>query len=235
MREKAFARTLAQRQKAEAAFKKAEAAERLSRLSHANPRRAQTFAAGKLVMLWRQRLRQGRGGWTGPLRVLLQEGSTVWLATGATLVRAKTNQLRSCTEHEQLVSQTQGVSIFKNAVGLDTLLRGYQGRHFTDASSEVPGREIEEEVTPASVRREPDPGRRPTVRDRWDLRGDVLVRLHGTPSLTLFTPDKVQECPVRESQLTGKRKRKTIAQLPHITQIIEDNYKEELKPNRGTP
>ena len=228
---KAFSRTLAQRQKAEAAFKKAEAAERLSRLSNANPRRAQTFAAGQLAMLWRQRMRQRRGGWTGPLRVLLQEGTTVWLATGATLVRAKTNQLRPCTEREQVVSSTKGMSVLKNPVGLDTLLRGYQGRHFTDASSEVPGREIEEEVTPAEVRREPEVGRRPAVRDRWDLRGDVLVRLHGTPRLTLFTPDKVQECPVRESQLTGKRK--TIAQLPGGPQVIEDNYKEELKPNRG--
>ena len=56
---KAFARTLAYRQKAEAAFKKAEAAERLSRLANANPRRAQTFTAGQLAMLWRQR-RSGR-------------------------------------------------------------------------------------------------------------------------------------------------------------------------------
>ena len=184
-----------------------------------------------LAMLWRQRLRQGRGGWTGPLRVLLQEGSTVWLATGATLVRAKTNQLRPCTEREQVVGSAKGMSIVKNAVGLDTLLRGYTGRHFTDASSEVPGRGIEEDPAPAVVRREPEASRRPAVRDRWEQRDDVLVRLHGTPRITLFTPDRVQECPVRESQLTGKRK--TIAQLPGGTQVIEDNYKEELKPNRG--
>ena len=54
----------------------------------------------------RQRLRQGRGGWTGPLRVLLQEGSTVWLATGATLVRAKTNQCgRAPSVNKSLVRQ----------------------------------------------------------------------------------------------------------------------------------
>ena len=80
------------------AFKRADAAEKPSRLGNANARKSQTFNPGDLAMLWRQRLRQGRGGWTGPLRVLLQEGSTVWLATGATLVRAQTNQVRPCAE-----------------------------------------------------------------------------------------------------------------------------------------
>ena len=54
-------------------------------------------------MLWRQKVKPGRvkGSWVGPLRVILTEGSTVWLATGATLVRAKMNQIRQVTKREE--------------------------------------------------------------------------------------------------------------------------------------
>ena len=89
-----------------AAFVKADAAEKLSRWNNAVRRKAEQYSAGSLVMLWRQRLRQGKGSWTGTLRVLLQEGSTVWTATGATVIRAKTNQVRPCSVREELVHST---------------------------------------------------------------------------------------------------------------------------------
>ena len=86
---------------------KADSAIKLSKLKNTVAKASSTYRSGSLAMLWRARIRKGHGGWTGPLRVLLQEGSTVWLATGATLVRAKLNQLRPCTEREQLVVTTK--------------------------------------------------------------------------------------------------------------------------------
>ena len=40
------------------------------------------YRTGDLCMLWRARVNKQREGWTGPLRVLLQESTTLWLATG---------------------------------------------------------------------------------------------------------------------------------------------------------
>ena len=123
---RAFGRTLLLRAKAEESYVKADSAIKLSKLKNTVAKASSTYRSGSLAMLWRARIRKGHGGWTGPLRVLLQEGSTVWLATGATLVRAKLNQLRPCTEREQLVVTTQGALIHQTAVGLDILLRGYR-------------------------------------------------------------------------------------------------------------
>jgi hypothetical protein len=50
------------------------------------------------------------GSWIGPLRVVLVEGSTIlegstiWLATGSALVRAKANQIRPVTRREELTA-----------------------------------------------------------------------------------------------------------------------------------
>ena len=46
------------------------------------------------------------------------------------------------------------------------------------------------------------------------------------------TPDKVQECPVKESDVTGKRR--TFVQTEgRKDQLITDNYNEETQPNRA--
>ena len=183
---RAFARTLALKEKAKAAFVKSDAAERLSRLNNSVQRRAEQYAPGTLIMLWRQRLRQGRGSWVGPLRLLVQEGSTVWLASGATLIRAKTNQIRHRSSREELIHTTQGIATIRNPVSLSTLLRGYTGRHYIDASQETPGQAIEEDMAPAAVQAEPDPARKRQSRDKWELREGALVRIHGMPRLAIF-------------------------------------------------
>eukprot|EP00439_Symbiodinium_sp_Y106_P048762 s3212_g6.t1 len=192
---KAFGRSLLLRTKAEEAFLKADAAVKLSRLKNTVVRAAKEYRPGSLAMLWRARVRHGHGGWTGPLRVLLQEGSTVWLATGATLVRAKLNQLRPCTEREQLVVSTQGATIHQTAVGLDTLLKGYRGKHFLDASGETPGDELEENLEPAEVRVEPPAPEQRADRDVWEQRPGMLVRVHNVMRLSLFSPLKMKDLP----------------------------------------
>ena len=130
--QRAFGKLLLYRAKAEEAFAQADAATKLSKLSNSIGRPVAQYKAGDLCMLWRARVNKQRGGWTGPLRVLLQESTTLWLATGTTLVRAKLNQVRPCSEREQLVTSTQGTTIYKQAVGLEILLRGYRGKHFLD-------------------------------------------------------------------------------------------------------
>ena len=111
---------------------------------------------------------------------------------------------------------------------MSTLLRTYTARHFVDASQETPGQHLEEDLTPAEVRAEPDPGRRKVVRDKWERRADTLVRIHGTPRLTLFTPDKLKSCPVKESSFTGKRRTFVQASGSSKQQLIEDDYKAEF-------
>ena len=54
--------------------------------------------------------------------------------------------------------------MIKNPVSLSTLLRGYTGRHFVDASQETPGQAVEEDMTVAKVRVEPNPNKKKTPR-----------------------------------------------------------------------
>ena len=54
-------------------------------------RKVETYKTGQLFMLWQQRHCQGQLDRPCPL---LMEGSTAWLCSGATLIRAKVNQIR---------------------------------------------------------------------------------------------------------------------------------------------
>ncbi|CAE7194809.1 GIP [Symbiodinium natans] len=228
---KAFSKVLAHRATAEAAFLKADAGIKLSKLSNSVARPVQRYQAGDLCMLWRARMNRQRGGWTGPLRVLLQEGTTVWLATGTTLVRAKLNQVRPTTEREKLVSSTQGTTVYQNAVGLEILLRGYRGKHFLDATSENPGLEIEEDLSPADRLVEPEAPRVGGEKDRWVVTETMVIRKHLVPRLSLFTPDRTKDCPVPDVGLSGRRR--TVLQRPGGANIVLDNYKTEERPRRS--
>ena len=97
---KAFDGMLKMKEKARVAYELESAKSRLSKLNNTVPQPVQVFRPGQLVMLWRQRARPGKttGVWIGPIRVLLQEGGTIWAATGATLIRARAVQLRQCAE-----------------------------------------------------------------------------------------------------------------------------------------
>ena len=57
--------------------------------------------------------------------------------------------------------------------------------------------------------------------------------MHGTPRLTLFTPDKVQECPVKDSELTGRRRTFVQTTGSISKRGIEDDFRSDPKPNRG--
>ena len=87
---KMFEGLLHLREKAKAGYELESAKQRLSKLGNCVGRAPQVFKPGNLLMLWRQKNRPGRatGSWIGPVRMLLQEGGTLWLATGSTLIRA---------------------------------------------------------------------------------------------------------------------------------------------------
>ena len=161
-------------------------------------------------MLWRQKMKAGRAGgsWIGPVRVILVEGSTIWLATGSTLVRAKTNQLRPVTKREELASALEGMAVHKAPVTTETLMRAFQGRYCYDMSGNVPSEEqTQQDLTPTEVQVQPQPERLKV--DTWEVGEDedrkTLVRIHHLPRLALFSPSKVATCPVSLDQLTGKR------------------------------
>ena len=165
---KAFQGLLRLKEKARIAFEQEHAKYKLSKLNNALGRSPASFKPGALVMIWRQRMRPGKvgGHWQGPCRVLLQEGSTVWLGSGASIIRAKTNQCRDCTNREELQATLEGVAVYKQPVNLETLLRSFTGKHYTNITGEAPSAaQMAEDLAGTDVRLEPDP-----LRQRPDER-----------------------------------------------------------------
>ena len=80
----AFGGLLHLKEKARIAFEQEHAKYKLSRLNNALGRSPSSFTPGAMVMIWRQRMKPGKtsGHWQGPVRVLLQEGSTSGLEVG---------------------------------------------------------------------------------------------------------------------------------------------------------
>lgn len=195
-------------ERAKLAFEKERASERFSKLSNAVGRPVNhRYHSGQLVMLWPQSVRPGKvkGSWTGPLRLIVQEGSTLWLASGATLIREKTKQVRPTTQPEQLKAQFEGTAIYRTPVSVESPMKMFQGRCYLDVAGDVPSeRQQVEDVTPATVLQPPT-----TTADSWSIieRGDqrVLVRHHPLPRLALFNPLNVTTCPDSVDDLKGTR------------------------------
>lgn len=185
-------------------------------------------------MLWRARNRPGKvaGSWTGPLRLLLQEGGTggtLWLATGSTLVRARTTQVRRCSKQEELDALLEGTAILSTPTTIDSFMQHFTGKHYVNATGEVLSQhQLQDNVQGADILQTPSQDHRP---DEWrieeDSSGRWLVRTHHLPRLTMFIPSRTQDCPFVEEDVTGKRITK-LTMIGHDTQplTIEDNYKE---------
>ena len=156
---KAFGGVLRLKEKARIAFEQEHAKAKLSKLNNALGRSPTSFRPGQLAMIWRQRMKPGKtsGHWQGPVRVLLQEGSTLWLGSGSSLIRAKTNQCRDCTKREELQATLDGVAVIQQPVTLETLLKSFTGRHYTNITGEVPSAtQMSDELSPTDVRVPPD-------------------------------------------------------------------------------
>ena len=207
---KAFGGLLKIREKARLAFERERARDRFSKLSNAVTRPPVKVFTGQLVMLWRQKMKPGRtgGSWIGPLRVVLVEGSTIWMATGSTLVRAKANQIRPVTKREELTASLEGTAVHRTPITTETLMRAFQGRYYYDMSGNVPSeQQVLQDLSPTEVQVQPRP--EALRADTWELREDkdikTLVRIHHLPRLALFSPHRVQTCPESLDELTGKR------------------------------
>ena len=206
---KAFSGLLKARDRIKIAYETEKAREKFSKLANAVTRPTMKCTTGQLVMLWRQKVKPGKvkGSWVGPLRVLLVEGSTVWLATGATLVRAKMNQIRQITKREEMTATLEGTAIIRTPVTVETLLRNFQGRNYLDVSGDVPSeRQLREDLAPTEVS---VPAASSTRSDSWFLKEDggerTLVRIHRLPRLALFAPTRLTVCLVPLRDVTGKR------------------------------
>ena len=235
---RAFDGMLKLKEKARVAYEMESAKSRLSKLNNTVPKPVQVFKPGQLAMLWRQRAKPGKtsGVWVGPVRVLLQEGGAIWAATGATLIRARTVQLRHCTKREELMSNLEGTAILQMPVTLESLMKNFTGRHFSDVTGDVPSMEqLQDDVQGAEVAVEPQTAVRP---DTWAFKQESgrrwLVRLHHMPRLSLFSPQRMTVIPVSEDDLTGQRRTK-IRLLNSTSEavVIEDNYKESDDPHRA--
>ena len=207
---KAMAGLLKARDRARLCYEKEKAKDKYSKLANATGRPPVRVRAGQLCMLWRQKVKPGKmkGSWIGPLRVVLIEGSTIWMASGATLIRAKPNQVRAASKREELQALTEGTAILRTPVNLETLLKGFKGRYYLDVSGDVPSdRQVTSDLTASEVTVEPQPH---AVRgDTWRLEQKdgvrVLTRIHNLPRLGLYAPTSSTPCPVPLEEFTGKR------------------------------
>ena len=208
---KAMGGLLKARDRIRLAFEKERARDKYSKLANAMTRPPGQFKTGQLVMLWRQKVKPGKvkGNWIGPLRVVLVEGSTIWMATGSSLVRAKVNQLRPVTRREELSASVEGTAVIKTPVTVETLLRNFQGRYYLDMSGDVPSQgRVASDLSPTEVAVTPtgDALRSDSWRIEQEGAKRTLVRVHNLPRLQLFAPSKFTNCPVPESEFTGNRR-----------------------------
>ena len=229
---KAFDNLVKEREKAKIAFERERASDRFSKLANAVGRKAASYRPGQLVMVWRQKVKPGKvkGNWTGPVRLVLMEGSTAWLVSGATLIRAKLNQIRPTTKREDLEATLEGTAVLRTPVTVEALLSSFQGRYYMDVSGDNPSEEHQmHDLTPSTALQEPGPER--IGQDTWSMRRDgekkVLVRKHELPRLGLFNPSRAGTCPVNLEDLVGTRK--TIARplLGGEEVTIEDTIEDQ--------
>lgn len=230
---KAFGGMLKLKARAKIAYEMESAKVRLSKLNNTVARPSASFKTGALVMVWRQRVRPGKvsGQWVGPLRVLLQENHTLWLATGATLIKARINQVRAVTRREELQASLEGTAILCMPVTLESLMREFSGKHFTNITGEVPSEAQQQaDLEATTVQLQPQSHARA---DSLKIDGQWLIRIHSAPRLALFTPERVQACPVGDDDLDGLRQTcvKPLA-LGAETIVIEDQFREETDPHR---
>ena len=181
-----------------------------SKLANAVGRKADQYRPGQLVMVWRQRVRPGKikGAWTGPLRLVLMEGSTAWLVSGSTLIRAKVNQIRPTSQRETLDAALEGTAIYRVPVSLESLMRNFRGRYYMDISGDVPSEELQRgDLSASTPLVEPA---REARKDSWSVKWHegkkYLIRHHELPRLALFSPSRVAQCPVSLEELQGARK-----------------------------
>lgn len=73
------------------------------------------------------------------------DGRIFWLATGATIIRARDVQVRHCTRLEELKSTLEGTAVLRMPVTLESLLRNFTGHHFSDVTGDVPSLELQQE------------------------------------------------------------------------------------------
>ncbi|CAL1133834.1 unnamed protein product [Cladocopium goreaui] len=235
---KAFGGMLGLKERMRVAFQAEGAKAKLSKLKKTIPQPTVTYKPGQLLMLWRQRSKPGKTGgtWVGPVRMLLQEGHTVWLATGSTLIRARLVQVRPCTRQEELNSILEGTAILKLPVMLDSLLRKFTGRYYSDVTGAVPSMEtLRDDVRGTEVQLEP--GQQAGRPDSWKITNfegkKWLVRIDSLPRISLVIPSKTQTTPVDEEMLTGIRKTKLKGLHPQAELVeINDDYKESDDPTR---
>ena len=125
----------------------------------------------------------------------LQEGSTLWLGSGATLIRAKTNQCRECTTREQLQASLNGVAVLQQPVTLETLLKTFTGRHFQNIAGEAPSqKQMADDLSATDVRVAPDLQRQPPDERRVRRMSDPTGQAASKGKIKGQDPAEEQAC-----------------------------------------
>ncbi|CAE7034155.1 unnamed protein product [Symbiodinium sp. CCMP2592] len=96
---KAFEETLKFREQAAIAYRRAQAADQMSKLGNTTSRPPQVFEPGTLAMIWRERRANGRGGWQGLVRILLRE--TAAITNGAAVCRMPVTLVKNIPVKEE--------------------------------------------------------------------------------------------------------------------------------------
>ena len=238
---KAFGGLLRLKEKARIEFEQEHAKQKLSKLGNALGRSPASFKPGSLIMIWRQRVRPGKtsGNWYGPVRVLLQEGSTLWLGSGATLIRAKTNQCRECTTREQLQASLNGVAVLQQPVTLETLLKTFTGRHFQNIAGEAPSQQqMADDLSATDVRVAPDLQRQPPDERRVRRMSDPTGQAASKGKSKGKTQQKSKPAPDASAPASASSVPAPLTSPVPATPGVSAEVEGQMipgTPNRGTP
>ena len=105
-------------------------------------------------------------------------------------------------------------------------MRNFKGKHYEDISGSQPPQEAVADTEQAEVQVPPRPGRG----DRWEVRGEWLVRVHSKMRLSLFLPSRAAGSPVPEAALTGQRV--TLVKIDGRESEVNDNFRTVDHPER---
>ena len=150
---------------------------------NARPRAEREFLAGDLVCYWRtQKYQRGvrlvGGRWWGTAVVLGKVGRNFLVFHRKNMFKVSPEHLRHASMEERLTAQTDG----RELLGLTDLVDKGQnllGHQFVDLTNQDPPPALVDSQTRA----------RPTNRDHWIQRGEMLCRVHVEPRTHTFMPD----------------------------------------------
>ena len=114
--------------------------------------------------------------------------------SGATLIRAKPNQIRAVSKREEMEAMTEGTAVLRTPVTLNTFLQGFKGRHYLDVTGDVPSERHKPTTLPPRTKRKAssdEPEQLPARPEEDEKGGDPA------PAETVITEGLIPKTPLK--------------------------------------